>query len=242
MDVFMKQPQILIAGILLLASCAAPKPVSTPTPVPPSETPAATIVPSPTSIPPTPTPQTEFQVLDYSDCFAPNSGEGFETYIENDAFHDVMSVGAFTPCEGREFDDFSFEADILLLEGSTAKGQYSLIFRFNHQNYETFQFYEFTVLGDRAAISYVDTRAEPYLVPLVDWVEFPDLEVGKPAHLKVVAEGDRIAGFINNFLVGFVQDPNLTSGLVGIALYNNDSPSIKQHAVFENMTVRIFSP
>ncbi len=229
---------------LFLASCAPSVPSSAATP-PATDTPIPTETPTPTLAPPTPTPQTVFNVLDYSDCFAPENGDGYKTFIKDEALNIVVNWGEFSPCDGHEFSDLIFEADATLTDASTVDAQYAILFRFNHQNWENYQYYELSVWGDDAVLAYADTRKtdDDWWTPLQDWVEIPQLnEVGQANHLKVVAVGGKIAAFVNNYLIGYIQDDSLTSGLVGFSLFNQGSASAEQHVIFENMKIQITQP
>ncbi len=242
----MKHKSFFIAIIfvitLFLVSCAPSAPSSTETP-PAADTPSPTETPTPTTIPLSPTPQMLFNVLDYSDCFAPEDGDGYTTFIENEALNIVVSGGVFSPCEGHEFSDFTFETDATLTDASTVDAQYSIMFRFNHQNWESYQYYELAVWGDEAAIAYADTRSNDMWTPLQDWVTIPQLnEIGQPNHLKVVAVGGKIAAFVNTYLIGYIQDDSLASGLVAFTLSNQGPASVEQHIIFENMKIQIAQP
>ena len=235
---------IIFVIALLLVSCAPSVPSSTATP-PVTDTPIPTETPIPTIAPPTPTPQTVFNVLDYSDCFAPGDGDGYKTFIEDETLNIVASGGVFSPCDGHEFSYFTFEADATLSDTSTTDVQYSILFRFNHQNWESFQYYELAVWGNEAAIAYADTRKteDDWWTPLQDWVKIPQLnEIGQTNHLKVVAIDGKIAAFVNNYLIGYIQDDRLTSGLVAFFLSNQGSASVEQHVIFENMKIQILQP
>jgi hypothetical protein len=235
---------IIFVFAVFLVSCAPSVPSNTATP-PATDTPITTETSVPTSVPPTPTPQTIFSVLDYSNCFAPESGDGYKTFIKDEALNILSSGGVFSPCDGQEFSDLIFEADVTLTDTSTADAEYSIMFRFNHQNWESFQYYELAVSGDEAVIAYADTRkaADDWWTPLQDWVKIPQLnEIGQVNHLKVVAIGGKIAGFINNYLIGYIQDDSLTSGLVGFSLFNQGSANKEQHVIFENMKIQITQP
>ena len=96
--------------------------------------------------------------------------------------------------------------------------------------------------GDKATIAYADTRKseDDWWNPLQDWVKILQLnEIGQPNHLKVVAVGGKVAAFINNYLIGYIQDDRLTSGLVAFYLSNEGPASVEQHVIFENMKIQI---
>jgi hypothetical protein len=235
---------IIFAITLFLVSCAPSAPSTTAT-LPATDTPIPTETPTPTLAPPTPTPQTVFNVLDYSNCFAPGDGDGYKTFIEDEALNIVASGGVFSPCDGHEFSDLTFEADATLTDASTVDARYAILFRFNHQNWESFQYYELAVWGDEAVLAYADTRktGDDWWTPLQDWVKIPELnEVDKVNHLKVVAVGGKIAAFVNNYLIGYIQDDSLTSGLVAFSLFNQGSAYEEQHVIFENMKIQITQP
>ena len=71
---------------------------------------------------------------------------------------------------------------------------------------------------------------------LVHGVTFPSsVSLGSAMHLKVVAAGDQLSGYVNDTLVEKVQDPTLTSGYVGFGLGANQ----KEEVFFENAKVTI---
>jgi hypothetical protein len=151
----------------------------------------------------------------------------------------------FSPCDGHEFSDLIFETDATLTDASTVDARYAILFRFNHQNWESFQYYELAVWGDEAVLAYADTRktGDDWWTPLQDWVKIPQLnEVGQANHLKVVAVEGKIAAFVNNYLIGYIQDDRLDSGLVAFSLFNQGSAYEEQHVIFENMKIQITQP
>jgi hypothetical protein len=232
-------------ALFVLSACGAPAPAPTAQPPAATEAPAQptateTPAPTPTPIPPTPTPQTEFSVLDYTDCFASGdngSGEGWKRYIEGSALHVVFTQEVISPCEGQEFTDFTFEVDVTLADASTDGASYGVQFRSKRTGEQTFQFYEFDISKNKSAnFTYGDTGTgdSKELTKAVDISKTLN-KIGESNHLKIVAIGDIMAAYVNNTLVAQTQDATLSSGVVGFKVWDKDSA--EQHIVFEKMKV-----
>jgi len=233
----------VLALVVMLASC------SNPTTPPPTQTPLPTntFVPTATPVPPTPTqtPQTEFLInaSEFPSCFDQESGAEWKAFGnglgKNGKIHMMIlqpPYGFFDPCDDQVFSNFTFEADATLVDpgGSTSKTYYGLVFR---QNLDTNQDYMFFV-GDGHASLNVDygPPSADSTKSLLNWLEVPELnKVGEANHLKVVAVGGTIKAFVNDTLVGEVQDATVASGTVAFFLQTGDSK--EQQVVFEHAKV-----
>ncbi len=174
----------------------------------------------------------------FPSCVSAWNGEEFRYYPEDSKLHFLVTGGGFVPCTEKEFTNYTYEADVTLMDGDPANLTYDLLFGFRHQNFETYQYYDLTVSGDGwGSLWYIDSRTEEFATIVVNWIEIPDFRLGESNHLKVVVADDVIDAYVNNTPIVQMQAPNPISGLIGYAAYNFTDASLEQHVVFENMVV-----
>ena len=241
----MKRSRYFLVIALLLAvtlvACGSPAtPFFTQTPLP-TNTPA----PTATLIPPTSTqpPQTEFLInaSEFPSCFDQEGGAEWKAFGngvgENGKIYMIVikpPYGFIDPCTEQTFSNFTFEADATLIDpsGSVSNTYYGLVFR---QDFDTNQDYQFLIGGDGGATLVVDdgpSRREN----LVAYTQIPQInKVGEINHLKVVAVGNTLKAFVNDTLVGEVQDATIASGTISFFLQNGDTK--EQQVVFEHAKV-----
>jgi hypothetical protein len=234
----------LVIALLLvgtLTSCGSPA-TPPPTQIPfPTNTPAPTATPIPST--PTQPPQTEFLVnaSEFPSCFDQEGGAEWKAFGngvgENGKIYMMITTppyGFQDPCTEQVFSNFTFEADATLIDPnrSVSNTYYGLVFR---QDFDTNQDCQFLIGGDGGATLIVDdgpSRREN----LVAYTQVPQInKIGEVNHLKVVAVGDTLRVFVNDALVGEVQDATIASGTIGFFLQSGDSK--EQQVVFEHAKI-----
>lgn len=235
---------LFICG-MILASCAslAPLPNSTPTPVPPTETPTSTPVIH--WFPPTKTPrQLSAQTLKPTPEYHPGIG----SLIFSDSFNQVnlwnttaspeanalvsegrlllsfSGQGPFSVLSLRSqpsLNDFYAEAtaDVSLCNPND---EYGLIFRAQ----PGLNFYRFAV--NCSGQVRLERSHNGQIYPIQDWLTSGDASLGAPAELTlgVWVVGNEIRTFLNDSFQFSVRDPLFSSGTVGFFVYGSGKTSV----------------
>ena len=180
-------------------------------------------------------PKLRYEETDFvsGGCFGEGSGDGYETFAENEQYHVNLTAGTYfvVPCQGAGLDaltDFILEMDVT----PETSGYPGLAFR---TNTDTGTMYIFQISPDGSAyLSYLPTYNDTP-VTLVDWVPtgaaFP---VGESVHLRIIAIGDSILIYANGYLAAQVQDASISSG--GITLVAN-AQETDANFIFDNLKV-----
>jgi hypothetical protein len=201
----MKNSTLMPFSVLLLVTMLACSAVSSVT-----ATPAPIKPPSPTS---TPNPVL-FEDTEFTDC-AIDSTTDVERFVENGKFNMRVITPlyvAWSECAKTEFTDFIMEVDATQVSGPD-NNTYGVVFRYG---LDASEFYAFLISGDGFYVFTVDgpDRKEPEL--LVDWTESSAINKGAQTnHIKVVAVGESMKYYINDQLLGEVQDARFSAGTVG---------------------------
>ena len=212
----MKSSKIISFSLLLLVTTLACSAVSnfaaTPTPV---TLPTSTLQPTPTLEPaPTPNPVL-FEDSEFIDSCNIESTTDVERFVENSQFNMRVVTPlyvAWTECTKTEYADFVMEVDAAQVSGPN-NNTYGIIFRYG---LDADEFYAFLISGDGFYVFTVDgaKREEPEF--LVDWTESSAIKQGAQINrLKVVAVGGNMKYYVNDELLGEVQDVRFTTGTVG---------------------------
>ena len=183
---------------------ATPAPVSTSTPLP---------LPSPS---PSPTPYPIlFEDGDFTNSCIVESTKDAERFVANGQFNIRVLTPLFvawTKCTQVEYTDFIMEVDATQVSGPD-NNTYGVIFRYG---LDAKEFYAFLISGDGFYVFTVDgaNRKEPEI--LVKWTESSAINKGAQTnHIKVVAVGANMKYYVNDQLLGEVQDARFSKGAVG---------------------------
>ena len=210
----MKNSKVISFSVLLLATMLACSTVSnivaTPTSTPlPTSTP--TLIPTPTA---TPNPVL-FEDDEFTDSCTLDSTTDVERFVENGQFNMRVLTPLFvawTECTQVEYGDFILEVDATQV-GGPDNNTYGVIFRYG---LDAKEFYTFLISGDGFYVFTVDgaERTEPEF--LVDWTESSAINKGAQTnHIKVVAVGSNMKYYVNDQLLGEVQDTRFSTGTLG---------------------------
>jgi hypothetical protein len=209
----MNNPRTISIFVLLLVimiACSAvsnlgtsPAPASTPMPVS-----------SETSLP-SPAPMVLYEDREFSGNCNVDSTTDVMRFVENGQFNMRVitpSYVAWSECTKVEYSDFVIEADATQISGPD-NNTYGVIFRYG---LGTKEFYAFLISGDGFYVFTVDGSdlKEPEI--LVDWTESPAIKKGaRTNHIKVVAVGGNMKYYVNDQLLGEIQDTRFSTGTVG---------------------------
>ncbi len=248
----------VVVGVVLLsvglAACGSAP--SSPTAVPLTNTPVPPIVtstPEPTSIavtatlPPTPTPGGHLRLQEE---FNDPQATCFQQFKTADAVAAVVDGGysltihspnyiAQAVCESWVLSDFTYEADIQLVEIPLESDFFfGLIFRVG--GYEHYAL----VLGSQQnyCVYYAREAAFTYLTNATDfeapcWVRLPEIDwTTGTLHLMVVAEAQRLDVYVNDELIAVVRDSQLQQGWLGFVA--GTGPVGGLVLIYDNVVVR----
>jgi hypothetical protein len=214
----MKSSKIISFSTLLLITMLAcfsisnltamPAPVSTSTSMPVS---ISTPLPLPS-----PTPNIVlFEDNEFTNSCTVESTTDVERFVENGQFNIRVLTPLFvawTKCTKVEYTDFIMEVDATQVSGPD-NNTYGVIFRYG---LDAKEFYAFLISGDGFYVFTVDgvDRKEPEF--LVDWTESSVINKGSQTnHIKVVAVGGNMKYYVNDQLLGEVQDSRFSTGTIG---------------------------
>jgi hypothetical protein len=169
-----------------------------------------------TNIASQPTPSTViFEESEFVDACSTESTGDVERLVENGQF--VMRVitssyVGWTECTETEYTDFIMEVDATQVSGPD-NNAYGIILRYG---LESDEFYSFMISGDGYYAYAVDgaNHSDPEF--LTEWAESSAIKQGAQTnHLKVVAVGPSMKYYVNDQLLGEVQDSRFSKGTVG---------------------------
>jgi hypothetical protein len=138
----------------------------------------------------------------------------------SNGFYDMTvkdNYGLYLATAGESFSDGIYEVEATQLSGPLNNG-YGMLIRVD---YDTDSYYVFEVSGDGFIwIGYCTDLCNEVSEPLVGggWFRSPAVRQGllETNHLKVLAEGSRVAFFVNGIQVGRTSDSRLIKGDVAV--------------------------
>ncbi len=222
----MKSSRIYLFAALALVATLACSTIAnlgaTPTPVP-------TNTPLPTSTPlPSPTPATAvlFEDSEFTNSCVTGGTDEVDRFVEDGQFKMAIktpSIVAWSDCTQDEFSDFVYEVDATQL-GGPDNNIYGILFRYDN---DVREFYVFAISGDGYYVVAIDgpDRTEPQM--LVDWTSTDTINLGNATNrLKVEAVGNNISYYVNDQLLGEIQDSSLSKGVVGVFVGSIDEGNV----------------
>jgi len=224
----------LFAALVLVVAMACSTVTNigaTPTPAP-TNTPVATSTPIPS---PTPSASVLFEDGEFIDSCKTGGTDEVNRFVENGQFKMLISapnIVAWTDCTEEEFSDFVFEVDATQL-GGPDNNIYGVLFRYDTNIRE---FYVLAISGDGYYVLAVDgpDREEPYM--LTEWETSSAINLGNATnHIKVEAVGSNISYYVNDQLLGEIQDSTLSKGIVGVFVGTLDEANVL--VGYDNMKV-----
>lgn len=230
----MKHTRMILFSLLLLTTMLACSVVSnlmaTTTPVP-----TVTPIPTITAMPSIPSPSVFFEDSEFTNSCSTESTSDVERFVENGQFHMLVKTPKYlgwTECTKVEFSDLILEVDATQVAGSN-NNMYGAIFRYGLEDDE---FYVFAINGEGSYTLTIDgvEHTEPEII--VDWTAASAIHQGQQTNsIKVVAIGGKIQYYINDQLLGEVQNERLTSGTIGFFAGSIDEGGI--HVSFDNLKI-----
>jgi hypothetical protein len=214
----MKSSKIISFSALLLITMLACSSISNLTAMPaPVSTSTSMPVSISTPLPlPSPTPNIVlFEDNEFTNSCTVESTTDVERFVENGQFNIRVLTPLFvawTKCTKVEYTDFIMEVDATQVSGPD-NNTYGVIFRYG---LDAKEFYAFLISGDGFYVFTVDgvDRKEPEF--LVDWTESSVINKGSQTnHIKVVAVGGNMKYYVNDQLLGEVQDSRFSTGTIG---------------------------
>jgi hypothetical protein len=214
----MKSSKIISFSTLLLITMLACSSISNLTAMPaPVSTSTSMPVSISTPLPlPSPTPNIVlFEDNEFTNSCTVESTTDVERFVENGQFNIRVLTPLFvawTKCTKVEYTDFIMEVDATQVSGPD-NNTYGVIFRYG---LDAKEFYAFLISGDGFYVFTVDgvDRKEPEF--LVDWTESSVINKGSQTnHIKVVAVGGNMKYYVNDQLLGEVQDSRFSTGTIG---------------------------
>jgi len=158
-----------------------------------------------------------------------------ERFVENGQFNMRVitpSYVSWSECTKVEYDDFILDVDATQVDGPN-NNTYGVIFRYG---LNADDFYTFSISGDGFYVLAIDgaKRTEPEMI--VDWTQSTAIKQGAQTnHLKVIAVGSSIKYFVNDQLLGEVQDSRLPTGTIGFFAGALDEGGA--HVSFDNLKI-----
>jgi hypothetical protein len=221
---------LIFTAVTMFACSAVSSLVATPTPVPTN-----TPIPSATPLPsPIPNPVL-FEDSEFANSCSLESTAEVERTTENGQFNIRIvpaNFVAWSECTRVEYSDFILEVDATQV-GGPDNNIYGVLFRYGLDNNE---FYVFAISGDGYYAFAVDgsERSEPEFI--VPWAQTPAINLGMQTnHLKVVAVGSSISYYVNDQLLGEIQDSRLSKGVVGFFAGSLDVGDVK--IAYDNLRI-----
>jgi hypothetical protein len=231
----MKNIKIISFSVLILVAVQACSPQPTVVTTTPTPKPTSTLSSSPTPLP-SPTPSIIlFTDSEFTNSCALDSTKDVERFVENGQFHMRVLTPLFvawTKCTQVEFSDFILDVDATQISGPD-NNSYGVIFRYG---LDAKEFYTFLISGDGFYVFTVDgaDRDEPEL--LVDWTELPAINKGAQTnHIKVIAVGENMKYYVNDQILGEVQDARFGTGVVGFFAGSLDEGGVQ--VSFDNLVI-----
>ena len=207
----------------------------------PSESPAATSQPTPAGTGSTASSSTVLYQDDFTD---PTSGwpdelvfqDYYVGYHEPDFYHVEVHTpndSAIVTVPDRTFNDFEVETHLLVALSNTAPNgdfRYGLAFRREGNLY-----YAFTI-SPRTKTWYVLKSSPGSLQVMIQGHEDSIQGLQAEDTLRVNAQGSLLTFYVNDKLVGQIDDPDYASGEVGFYVETFDSPKVHVH--YDDLIIR----
>ncbi len=148
----------------------------------------------------------------------------WSAYYENDVVEDAV-----------QFDDFyaEFDTSFVTYTGENAAG---LVFRL----LDTENFYKFVV--DEIGYFQVQKRVDGEYSDLIEWTisDAVDDTEGAVNRIGILAEGATLAFSVNGDVIVQVEDSDLASGAIALAIQSYSTP--EAHSTFDNFDLWILNP
>jgi hypothetical protein len=212
----MKTPKTIFFSLLLLVTMLA---CSTFTNLASSPTPSKVI----------------FEDTEFSDSCSNESTGDVERFVESGQF--IMRVVTpsyigWTECTEVEYTDFILEVDATQISGPD-NNAYGVIFRYG---LEADEFYAFMISGDGYYAFSVDGASRDAPEFLAEWAESSVIKQGVQTNrLKVAALGSSMKYYVNNQLLGEVQDSRFATGTIGFFVGTVDEGDVL--VAFDNLRI-----
>jgi hypothetical protein len=183
-----------------------------------------------------PTPsRVVFEESEFVDSCNTESTTDVERFVENGQFLMRVTNSSYigwTECTEIEYADFILEADATQVSGPN-NNAYGVILRYGLQSDE---FYAFMVSGDGFYAFTVDGANHTDPEFLAEWAESSAIRQGAQTNrLKVSAVGPGMKFYVNDQLLGEVQDSRFTTGTVGFLVGTIDEGNVT--VSFDNLRI-----
>lgn len=236
----------LVTVFLWGCSAPAPTPAPTATPVPPTATaipPTDTPTPSPTETS-TPTPRPTFTSTPATETyviFTDNFDSACNLPTRDDADHSFKCEGGeYTMLSNKvnwnwwefyrdRYDDVVIEVDARSFSDRPKIG-YGLVFRVSDDGNNAYMFFLYPNGTYRFSL-----YTRPKWNDLISVAGSSAIKTGTAKNrLKVIAQGDQIALYINDTFLNTITDPTLSRGRLGFVIY---SPEPEVKVAFDNVSI-----
>jgi hypothetical protein len=183
-----------------------------------------------------PTPSTVlYEETEFVNSCSTESTSDVERFVENGQFMMRVITPSYigwTECTDVEYDDFVMEVDAAQVSGPD-NNAYGVVLRYG---LESDEFYAFMISGDGYYAFTVDgvNRTDPEFV--ADWAESSVIKQGTQTnHIKVIAVGPSMKYYVNDQLLGEVQDARFSTGTLGFFVGTVDEGDLT--ISFDNLRV-----
>jgi hypothetical protein len=183
-----------------------------------------------------PTPSTVlFEDSEFTNSCNTESTSDVERFVENGQFMmrvPTPSYVGWTECTDVEYTDFVMEVDATQVSGPD-NNAYGVIFRYG---LESDEFYAFIISGDGYYAFSVDGANHTDPEFLVEWTESSAISKGMQTNrIKVAAVGSNMKYYVNDQLLGEVQDARFTTGTIGFFAGTVDEGNVQ--IAFDNLRI-----
>jgi hypothetical protein len=183
-----------------------------------------------------PTPSTVlFEDSEFTNSCNTESTSDVERFVENGQFMmrvPTPSYVGWTECTNVEYTDFIMEVDATQVSGPD-NNAYGVIFRYG---LESDEFYAFIISGDGYYAFSVDGANHTDPEFLVEWTESSAISKGMQTNrIKVSAVGSSMKYYVNDQLLGEVQDARFTTGTIGFFAGTVDEGNVQ--IAFDNLRI-----
>lgn len=183
-----------------------------------------------------PTPSTVlYEETEFVNSCSTESTSDVERFVENGQFMMRVITPSYigwTECTDVEYADFIMEVDAAQVSGSD-NNAYGVVLRYG---LESDEFYAFMISGDGYYAFTVDgaNRADPEF--LADWAESSAIKQGAQTNrIKVTAVGSSMKYYVNDQLLGEVQDARFSTGTFGFFVGTVDEGDLT--VSFDNLRI-----
>jgi hypothetical protein len=176
-----------------------------------------------------------FEDSEFVDSCSIDSTSDAERFVENSQFMMRIitpSYVGWTECTEVEYADFVMEVDATQVSGPN-NNAYGIILRYGLEGDE---FYAFMISGDGYYAFTIDgaNRTDPEF--LAEWAESSSIKQGNQTNrLKVAAVGSSMKYYVNDQMLGEVQDSRFTQGTLGFFAGSVDEGNVQ--IAFDNLRV-----